>query len=164
MYRGDNMRIGYATDIHKLVEGRDLILGGIKIPYELGLLGHSDADVVIHALGEAMLGALALGDLGTHFPDNDPHYKGIDSKIILREIKKMVQDEGYVLENADISITLEKPKLKDYVLAMRESIAGVLETDIKNISIKAGTNEGIDEVGKGKACVATAVVLLRKED
>lgn len=156
-------RIGYASDIHRLVPDRKLILGGIEIPYHLGLLGHSDADVVIHALAEAMLGALALGDLGKHFPDTDEKYRGIDSKLILKEVKEMMNEQGYVINNADISISLEKPKLKNYILDMRNTLASILDADVSQISIKAGTNEGVDAVGKEEACVATAIVLLRKE-
>lgn len=155
-------RIGYASDIHRLVPNRKLILGGVEIPNHLGLLGHSDADVVIHALGEAILGALALGDLGKHFPDNDDKFKDIDSRLILKEIKAMMLDCGYLLNNADISISLEKPKLKNYIDQMRQILANILEVNISQISIKAGTNEGVGEVGKEEACVATAIVLLKK--
>lgn len=158
------MRIGYASDIHRLVAGRKLILGGIEIPYHLGLLGHSDADVVIHALGEAILGALALGDLGTHFPDTSDEFKDIDSKIILKRIYEMMKKEGYTIGNADVSISLEKPKLKNYIPSMRAVLANILCTNIKNVSIKAGTNEGLGAVGEEKACIATAIVLLRKDD
>ncbi|MCI6357781.1 MAG: 2-C-methyl-D-erythritol 2,4-cyclodiphosphate synthase [Erysipelotrichaceae bacterium] len=156
-------RIGYASDIHRLVKDRKLILGGVEIPHEFGLLGHSDADVVIHALGESILGALALGDLGTHFPDTDEKYKDIDSKILLKEIYKLMRDEGYSLENADVSISLEKPKLKNYIPQMRKILAEILNVDVSAISIKAGTNEGVGPVGRGEACVATSVVLLRKD-
>lgn len=156
-------RIGYASDIHRLVKDRKLILGGVEIPYEFGLLGHSDADVVIHALGESILGALALGDLGTHFPDTDEKYKGIDSKILLKEIYKLMRNEGYSLGNADVSISLEKPKLKNYIPQMRKTLAEILNVDVSAISIKAGTNEGVGPVGCGEACVATSVVLLRKD-
>ncbi|MCH5171343.1 MAG: 2-C-methyl-D-erythritol 2,4-cyclodiphosphate synthase [Erysipelotrichales bacterium] len=155
-------RIGYASDIHRLVQNRKLILGGIEIPHTLGLLGHSDADVVIHALSEAILGALALGDLGTHFPDTDEKYRGIDSKLILKEVKRMMNEKGYVINNIDISISLEKPKLKKYIIDMRTTLAGILNIDLSQISIKAGTNEGVDAVGKEEACVATAIVLLKK--
>ena len=141
-----------------------MILGGVEIPYHLGLLGHSDADVVIHALGEAILGALALGDLGTHFPDTSDEFKDIDSKIILKRIYEMMKKEGYIIGNADVSISLEKPKLKNYIPSMRAVLANILCTDIKNISIKAGTNEGLGAVGEEKACIATAIVLLRKDD
>ena len=129
-------RIGFASDIHRLVSNRKLILGGVEIPYHLGLLGHSDADVVCHALSEAMLGALALGDLGTYFPDTDMKYKNIDSTIIL----------------------------KDYIMQMRINLAKVLSAEVDKISIKAGTNEGVDAVGREEACVATAIVLLKRGD
>lgn len=155
-------RIGYASDIHRLVPNRKLILGGVEIPNSLGLLGHSDADVVIHALAEAILGALALGDLGKHFPDTDEKYRGIDSKIILKEVKQMMNEKGYVINNADVSISLEKPKLKNYIVDMRSTLANILDVDISQISIKAGTNEGVGAVGKEEACIATAIVLLRK--
>lgn len=158
------MRIGYASDIHQLGENRKLILGGVEIPHYFGLLGHSDADVVIHALGEAILGALSLGDLGTYFPDTDKKYQNIDSKIILKEIDKMMHKYGYKLGNADISISLEKPKLRPYIDKMRYVLANVLQVDVSQISIKAGTNEGLGDVGHEKACVATAVVLLERED
>ncbi len=157
-------RIGFASDIHRLVSNRKLILGGVEIPYHLGLLGHSDADVVCHALSEAMLGALALGDLGTYFPDTDMKYKNIDSTIILKEVYNMVRQRGYQLNNADISISLEKPKLKNYIMQMRINLAKVLSAEVDKISIKAGTNEGVDAVGREEACVATAIVLLKRGD
>lgn len=154
------IRIGYSRDTHILVEGRDLFLGGIKIPFEKGLLGHSDADVLLHAIAEAILGALALGDLGTHFPDNDPKYKGIDSKILLKEVFQMMKNKGYKIGNVDTMLILELPKIKPHILEIRESIAGLLETSVDNISVKATTNEKMGYLGENKAIEANAVVLL----
>ena len=154
------IRIGYSRDTHILVEGRDLFLGGIKIPFEKGLLGHSDADVLLHAIAEAILGALALGDLGTHFPDNDPKYKGIDSKILLKEVVQMMKNKGYKIGNVDTMLILELPKIKPHILEIRESIAGLLETSVDNISVKATTNEKMGYLGENKAIETNAVVLL----
>ena len=154
------IRIGYSRDTHILVEGRDLFLGGIKIPFEKGLLGHSDADVLLHAIAEAILGALALGDLGTHFPDNDPKYKGIDSKILLKEVVQMMKNKGYKIGNVDTMLIRELPKIKPHILEIRESIAGLLETSVDNISVKATTNEKMGYLGENKAIEANAVVLL----
>lgn len=158
------MRIGYSRDTHVLIENRDLFLGGIKIPFEKGLLGHSDADVLLHAIGEAILGALALGDLGTHFPDNDPKYKGIDSKILLKEIVKMMKEKGYKIANVDTMLILELPKMKPYILSIRESIASLLETSVDNVSVKATTNEKMGYLGENLAIEANAVVLLESEE
>ena len=154
------MRIGFASDIHELVENRKLILAGVVVPFEKGEKAHSDGDVVYHALGEAILGALALGDLGSHFPDNDDKYKNMDSSIIIKEIKKMMDERNYIIGNVDISITLEKPKLKDYISQMRNNVSKLLETSIDNVSIKAGTNEKMDALGRGEAVKAEAIVLL----
>ena len=154
------MRIGFASDIHELVENRKLILAGVVVPFEKGEKAHSDGDVVYHALGEAILGALALGDLGTHFPDNDDKYKDMDSSLIIKEIRRMMDEKGYKINNVDISITLERPKLKNYIFDMRNNVANLLDTSIDNVSIKAGTNEKMDELGKGNAVKAEAIVLL----
>ena len=154
------MRIGFASDIHQLVENRKLILAGVVVPFEKGEKAHSDGDVVYHALGESILGALALGDLGKHFPDNDDKYKDMDSSLIIKEIVKMMDDKGYKVNNVDISITLERPKLKDYILSMRENIARLLKVNIDQVSVKAGTNEKMDELGKGNAVKAESIVLL----
>ena len=154
------MRIGFASDIHQLVENRKLILAGVVVPFEKGEKAHSDGDVVYHALGESILGALALGDLGKHFPDNDDKYKDMDSSLIIKEIVKMMDDKGYKVNNVDISITLERPKLKDYILSMRENIACLLKVNIDQVSVKAGTNEKMDELGKGNAVKAESIVLL----
>ena len=154
------MRIGFASDIHQLVENRKLILAGVVIPFEKGEKAHSDGDVVYHALGESILGALALGDLGTHFPDSDPKYKDIDSSLLIREIKKMMDERKYKVNNIDISITLEAPKLKPYILDMRKNIAALLDIGLEQVSVKAGTNEKLDEIGKGNAVKAESIVLL----
>ena len=154
------MRIGFASDIHRLVEGRKMILAGVVVPCPFGELAHSDGDVVYHALGESILGALALGDLGKFFPDNDDKYKDMDSSLIIKEIVKMMEDKGYAVNNVDISITLERPKLKDYILNMRENIARLLKVNIDQVSVKAGTNEKMDELGKGNAVKAESIILL----
>ena len=158
----NNMRIGFASDIHKLVEGRKLILAGVHIPAPFGELAHSDGDVVYHAVGESILGALALGDLGTHFPDTDMKYKDMDSSFIIKEIVKMMKERGYEINNIDVSITLERPKLKSFIISMRNNLANLLETNIYNVSIKAGTNEGLDALGKGEAVKAESIVLLKE--
>ena len=158
------MRIGFASDIHRLVEGRKLILAGVVVPSTFGELAHSDGDVVYHAVGESILGALALGDLGTHFPDTDNQYKDIDSSILIRRIVSMMKERNYVINNIDISITLEKPKIKNYIQAMRENLANLLETDINNVSVKAGTNEGVGPLGQGEAVKAEAIVLLKEKE
>ncbi len=156
------MRVGFSSDIHRLVAGRRLMLSGVHVPHELGELAHSDGDVVFHAASEAILGALALGDLGKHFPGT-PEYKDIDSAIIVRRVVGMMLDEGYEINNIDISITLEKPKLAPFIMEMRQNLALLLNTSLDNVSIKAGTNEGIDEIGKGLAVKADAIVMLKKK-
>ena len=157
------MRIGFASDIHRLVEGRRLILAGVVIPYELGEKAHSDGDVVYHAVAESILGALALGDLGKHFPDSDPKYKDIDSSILVKKVVSLMKEKGYAVNNIDVSIILEKPKLKDYIELMRFNLANLLETAIDNVSIKAGTNEGCGPLGRNEAVKAEAIVLLKEE-
>ena len=157
------MRIGFASDIHRLVEGRRLILAGVVVPFELGEEAHSDGDVVYHAVAESILGALALGDLGKHFPDSDPKYKDIDSSILVKEVVSLMKEKGYSVNNIDVSITLEKPKLKDYIELMRFNLANLLETAIDNVSIKAGTNEGCGPLGRSEAVKAEAIVLLKEE-
>lgn len=156
-------RIGHGEDIHALVEGRKLILGGVTIPFEKGLLGHSDADVIYHALSDALLGAIAGGDIGQLFPTNDPLYDNLDSSIIVKECYRLVKAKGYKINNVDISIAAEKPHLMKYLGEMRENIAKLLETGIENVSLKAMTNEGFDAVGEGKAIRATAIALIEKE-
>ena len=156
-------RIGHGEDIHALVEGRKLVLGGVTIPFEKGLLGHSDADVVYHALSDALLGAIAGGDIGQLFPTNDHQYDDLDSSIIVKKCFSLVKDKGYKIGNVDISIAAEKPHLMKYLDEMRKNIAELLETSLENVSLKAMTNEGFDAVGEGKAIRATAIALIEKE-
>ena len=155
-------RIGQGFDLHRLVSGRKLILGGIEIPYEQGLAGHSDADVLIHAIIDALIGAVALGDIGKLFPDNDSKFKDIDSKILLKKVYQQISQLGYQINNIDSTIILEQPKLRDYIDLMRASLARVLDLRIDQISIKAKTSEKIGVVGRGEAAIAEAVVLLIK--
>ncbi len=156
-------RIGFSKDIHRLVENRKLIIGGVVVPFEKGEFAHSDGDVLYHALAESILGALALGDLGTHFPDTSSETKDMNSEIIVSKVVKMMDEKGYKVVNADIFVSLEKPKLKDYIPHMRSNVARLLNTEISNVSIKAGTNEGCGEVGKGEAIEATSIVLLESK-
>lgn len=155
-------RIGHAHDIHKLVEGRKLMLAGIEVPFEKGALGHSDADVILHALAESILGALALGDLGQHFPDTDANYKDIASSKLMDMVVSLMEKEGFHVVNTDISLHLEKPKVAPYIEAMRKRVAELLKVRLDQVSIKAGTNEGMGPVGLGGAVEATATTLLRK--
>ena len=157
------MRIGQSIDIHQLVENRDLILGGVKIPYEKGLLGHSDADVLVHAIAEAIIGALALGDLGTHFPDNDPKYKDISSLILLEEVYKMMIANNYIIGNVDSTILIEEPKLAPYKKQMQKYIADILHCDINQVNIKATRGEKLGFVGNKEGVIAQAVVLLEEK-
>ena len=157
------MRVGFSKDIHKLVKGRKLILGGIIIPSEFGEEAHSDGDVLLHAIGEAMLGALALGDLGTHFPDNDPKYKDIDSSKLIVEIMSMINSKHYVVNNVDAFISLEAPKLKGYIKDIQSNVARLLRVHTNKVSIKAGTNEKMGPVGEGKAIEAYAIISLKKK-
>jgi 2-C-methyl-D-erythritol 2,4-cyclodiphosphate synthase len=157
------MRIGFGTDIHRLVEGRKLILAGVHVPAPFGELAHSDGDVIYHASMDAILGALALGDIGKHFPDTDARYKDIDSSELFKRVAVLMKDKGYKVNNIDIMVTLEKPKLKDYIETMRNNIANILETSIDNVSVKAGTNEGLDALGRGEAVKAEVIVLLKEE-
>jgi len=156
------MRIGQGYDVHKLVEGRKLILGGVLIPYEKGLLGHSDADVLTHAVMDALLGALSLGDIGKHFPDTDEKYKGADSIMLLKEVMKLINANGYTIGNVDCTVAAEAPKLKPYIEKMRETLATAMGTDIFNVSVKATTEEGMGITGNGDGMTATAVCLLSK--
>ena len=149
-------------DVHRLVEGRELGMGGVNIPYKLGLLGHSDADVVLHALCDALLGAAALRDIGFHFPDTDPRYKGIDSKKLLVETVRLVADKGYRFGNADITICAEQPKLNPHIPAMQEAIAGCIGCDPDCVSIKATTTEKLGFTGRGEGIAAYATVLIEK--
>lgn len=155
-------RIGNGYDVHKLVEGRKLILGGVEIPYEKGLLGHSDADVLVHSIMDGILGALALGDIGQHFPDNDNKYYNIDSMILLKKVKDLMNEKGYQIENLDSIIVAQKPKLKDYIIEMRKKVSEVLDTDIENVSIKATTEEKLGFTGNGDGMKSYSVVLLKK--
>ena len=155
------MRIGYGYDVHKLVKDRKLILGGVEIPNELGLVGHSDADVLIHAIIDAILGALAEGDIGLLFPNSDEKFTNIDSRILLRETCKKITTAGYKICNLDSTVCAQKPKLQKYILQMRKNVSEDLHTNIKNISIKATTEEGMGISGKEKGITATAIVLLK---
>ncbi len=157
------MRIGFASDIHRLVYGRKLMLAGVDAPFSLGELAHSDGDVVYHAVAESILGALGIGDLGTHFPDSDPKTEGMNSAIIVDYVYKRMDKMGYEINNIDVSIYLEEPKLKSYKETMRSNIAKLLHTDIKNVSVKAGTNESLDAVGQRIAVKADSIVLLKQK-
>jgi 2-C-methyl-D-erythritol 2,4-cyclodiphosphate synthase len=154
-------RIGFGYDVHALVQDRELWLGGIKVPHTLGLLGHSDADVLIHAICDAMLGAANLKDIGYHFPDTSSNFKNIDSKILLKECDRLIKEKGYTISNIDSTICAQKPKLKDYIDPMRECLAGVLELDPDQVSVKATTTEKLGFVGKEEGIAAHAVVLLK---
>ena len=156
------MRIGFGYDVHKLVPERKLILGGVDIPHEAGLLGHSDADVLVHALMDAILGAMALGDIGKHFPDTDCAYKDINSMLLLEKVAAIMQKNGYTLGNADCTICAQRPKLAPHIEAMRENIARTLHTNIQNISVKATTTEKLGFPGREEGISAYAVCLLRK--
>jgi len=157
-------RIGSSKDIHRLGLNRKLMLGGVHVPYSLGEIAHSDGDVVYHALAESILGALALGDLGTHFPDNDPTTENMDSAIIVRHVVKLMKQEGYRVNNLDIFIALESPKLKDYIPKMRYNISFELDIPYDAVSIKAGTNEGFGDVGSNAAVEASCTILLKRVD
>ena len=154
------MRIGQSQDTHKLVEGRDLFIGGVKIPYEKGLLGHSDADVLLHAIIESIIGAMGLRDIGTHFSDKDPEYEGISSLKLLEATYEMMCKEGYKIVNVDSLIIIERPKMAPYIDEMRKNIAEALHTDIKNINIKATCSEKMGFIGRGEGAVAKAVCLI----
>ncbi len=155
------MRIGHGYDVHKLVEGRPLIIGGVEIEYEKGLLGHSDADVLLHAISDAILGAAAMGDIGAHFPDTDERYKGADSLVLLREVCGIVRKKGYEIENIDATVLAQRPKLRPYIDEMRARISVYTNVDIDCISIKATTEEGLGFTGEGKGIAAHAVCLLK---
>ncbi len=156
-------RIGIGYDIHRLEENRELIIGGINIPYEKGLQGHSDADVLIHAIIDALLGALSLPDIGTLFPDTDPKYKGADSTLLLKEVYNMVLKKGYHLGNLDSNIIAQAPKMMPYIPKIKENLANILNTDIEMISVKAKTKENLDAVGQKQAIETNAVVMLYKD-
>lgn len=156
------MRIGHGYDVHRLVPERKLILGGVEIPYELGLLGHSDADVLTHALMDALLGAAALGDIGGHFPDSDPKYAGADSIELLKEVVAIIAGAGYHIENADCTILAQRPKLAGFIPEMRSRLAGAMGMSVPAVSIKATTEEGLGFTGEGLGIAAHAVVLINK--
>ena len=156
------MRIGYGFDTHKLVEGRKLILGGVEIPYELGLLGHSDADVLLHAITDAILGAVALGDIGQHFPDNDPEFKDADSRKLLIHCYELVKEEGFVIGNIDATVIAERPKLMPFMDQIRKTISNDLNLEMNQVSVKATTSEKMGFIGRGEGITASAVALLIK--
>jgi len=157
-------RTGLGFDVHAFAEGRKLILGGIEIPHTKGLLGHSDADVVLHAICDALLGALALGDIGKHFPDTDPKYKGADSTLLLKHVYKLILSKGYELGNLDVVLAMQKPKVAPYISAMQEKIAELLETEKDNVSVKATTTEKLGFVGREEGVSAFATVLIYPKD
>ena len=157
------MRIGLGYDVHKLVEGRPLIMGGVNIPHEKGLLGHSDADVLIHAIMDGMLGALALGDIGKHFPDTDEEYKGADSMKLLKCVNDLINEKGYVVNNIDSIIIAQAPKMAPHIQSMRKNIADVLNTSIDNISVKATTEEGLGFTGTKQGISAQSISLKKKK-
>ena len=158
------IRIGHGYDVHRLVEDRKLILGGVEIPLERGLLGHSDADVLLHAISDALLGAVALGDIGKHFPDTDPRYAGADSMLLLKEVVRLVRNEGYQVGNLDATILCQRPKLAGFIAAMRENIAACCEIPVSDVSVKATTEEKLGFTGSGDGIAVHAVALLERID
>ena len=154
------MRVGIGYDVHKLTEGRDLILGGVRIPYEKGLLGHSDADVLIHAIMDALVGAAALGDIGLHFPDTDPKYKGISSVRLLEHVSQLLEDNGFVVENVDATIIAQRPKMRPYIDEMRQNIADALGVSVEQVNVKATTEEGLGFTGSGEGISSQAICSL----
>jgi 2-C-methyl-D-erythritol 2,4-cyclodiphosphate synthase len=158
------MRVGMGYDVHKLVEGRPLILGGVTIPYEKGLLGHSDADCLVHAIMDSLLGAAALGDIGKHFPDTDPRYEGADSMKLLSEVKKMLDDRSYIIGNIDATIIAQKPKMASFIPEMRQRIADTLEIELDRINVKATTEEGLGFTGEGLGISCQSIALLETID
>lgn len=156
------MRIGHGYDVHRLVEGRDLILGGVKIDYEKGLLGHSDADVLLHAVSDALLGAAGLGDIGRHFPDTDPKYKGADSLMLLGEVYRKISEKGYRVGNIDVTMIAQKPKLKDYIPQMQDNIARAVGVTSDRVNVKATTEEKLGFTGTGEGMSCHAVCLLEE--
>lgn len=155
-----NMRIGMGYDVHRLVEGRDMIIGGVKIPYDKGLLGHSDADVLLHAVMDALLGAAALGDIGKHFPDTDPAYKGISSMVLLEKVGELLEENGFLIENIDATIIAQAPKMRPHIDEMRENIAKALRIYINQVNVKATTEEGLGFTGTGEGISSHAVCML----
>lgn len=156
------MRIGNGYDVHRLVPGRKLVIGGVEIPFELGLDGHSDADVLLHAISDALLGAAALGDIGKHFPPSDDSFKNIDSRILLRRVKKLLSDKGYRVVNVDATIVAQRPKMLPFIQKMVQNVAEDLDVDIGNINIKATTEEGLGFTGSGEGISAMAVCLIER--
>lgn len=157
------VRVGFGIDVHQLAQGRDCILGGVKIPHDKGPLGHSDADVLLHAICDALLGAAGLKDIGTYFPDTDNSFKNIDSKILLEKTFHLIKERNYTVSNVDCSLVIEQPKLKPHIDAMKSNIAKLLEIDVDDVSVKATTNERMGFIGREEGVVAYAVVLLVKE-
>jgi 2-C-methyl-D-erythritol 2,4-cyclodiphosphate synthase len=158
-----NIRIGFGVDVHRLAEGREFWLGGICLPASFGAVGHSDADVLIHAICDALLGALNLRDIGYHFPDTDPTYKGIDSTLLLTNVVKLIHEKGFAIGNVDATVILEKPKVNPHIPAMQERLAQVMQIDVDCVSIKATTHEQVDSFGAGEAVKAYAVCLVEKQ-
>ena len=158
------MRVGIGHDVHRLAEGRDLILGGVQIPWEKGLLGHSDADVLIHAIMDALLGAAALGDIGRHFPDTDPAYEGISSVMLLKHVAELLQENGYGITNIDATIIAQKPKMAPHIPQMRENIADALGIGLSALNIKATTEEGLGFTGRGEGIASQAICLLHTRE
>lgn len=154
------MRIGMGYDVHRLVEDRSLIIGGVKIPYEKGLLGHSDADVLLHAISDALLGAAALGDIGKHFPDSDPAYKGISSVLLLEKVGQLLDENSFLIENIDATIIAQAPKMRPYIDEMRANIANALKIDITQVNVKATTEEGLGFTGNGEGISSQAICIL----
>jgi 2-C-methyl-D-erythritol 2,4-cyclodiphosphate synthase len=158
------VRIGHGHDLHRLVEGRPLLLGGVQIPCSRGLLGHSDGDVVLHAICDAILGAMAVGDIGQHFPEADERYQGIASGELLRHVASLMRQEGWRLGNLDVTVCAEQPRLAPHRMAIRRRIAELLDAPVTCVSVKAKTNEGVDAIGRGEAIAATAVVVLEERE
>jgi 2-C-methyl-D-erythritol 2,4-cyclodiphosphate synthase len=156
-------RVGFGYDVHQLVSGRKLVIGGIEIPHTKGALGHSDADVLLHALADALLGAAGIEDIGTYFPDNDPQFKNIDSRLIVVKVVEMISEKGFEIGNIDTTVVLQNPKIKDYIPKIKENLSSILKIDISEISVKAKTNEHLGFIGKEKGIVAYAVVLISKK-
>ena len=154
------MRIGMGYDVHRLVEDRALIIGGVEIPYEKGLLGHSDADVLLHAIMDALLGAAAMGDIGKHFPDTDPEYKGISSLVLMEKVGELLRENGFIIENIDATIIAQAPKMRPYIDSMRENIARVLEVDVSCVNVNATTEEGLGFTGAGEGISSQAICML----
>ncbi len=154
------MRVGMGYDVHRLVEGRKLIIGGVEIPYEKGLLGHSDADVLLHAISDALLGAAALGDIGKHFPDTDPKFEGADSLKLLQKVGEMLDEKAFIISNIDATIIAQKPKMRPYIDQMRENIANALALDISQVNVKATTEEGLGFTGSGEGISSQAICML----